>query len=60
MFDLSEWRITYCMTEPILISEVWNKFIPVFLGNLGTCDALITVTLAVAFDVFVGFFPKII
>lgn len=48
------------MTEPILTSEAWNKFILVCLGNLGTCDALITVTLAVLFTAFVGFFLKLI
>lgn len=48
------------MTEPILTSEVWNKFILVCLGNLGTCDVLITVTLAVLFTAFEGFFLKLI
>lgn len=47
------------MTEPILIIEVWNKFIRVCLGKLGTCDALMPATLALEFAAFVGFFPKI-
>lgn len=44
------------MREPILTSEVWNKLIPVCLGNQGTCDVLITVTLAVVSATFVLFF----
>lgn len=45
------------MTEPILTSEAWNKLILVCLGK-GTCDVLITVTLAVVFATFVQFFSS--
>lgn len=46
------------MMEPILTSELCDKFTLVCLGNLGTCDVLITVILAVVFVVIV-FFPGI-